>query len=190
MSTSDKVGVFSTSEGWVWKCVCGELAVSPVESRTAARDAYKIHRAKHKSTSGEPEEDQPEAKESRVTTAKKKTVKKKKATKKKKVVKKKPPKRKKIPRKKTAAKKKTTKKKKSDGKQTQRFTFIKNKKGKESAIWVTKKGTFTPSRSKKLGGRKRATKWGEIRSVSRAAAITALRAGKGTWYTRKGPVSK
>ncbi len=84
--------------------------------------------------------------------------------------------------KKVAAKKAPAVKRRTDGKKVFRFALIKNKRGKESAIWVTRTGFFAPARAKKLG-QKRAKKWGEVYAKTHAAALTALRGGGGKWFT-------
>ncbi len=103
---------------------------------------------------------------------------------KKKVVKKKAVAKKKVAKKKAAPKRKAPAKKKAatSGKKLWRFGFVTSPKGREVNPRVSKTGHLSTRAAKRLK-MKQVPKWGRIASTSRQAALTALKAGKGEWFT-------
>lgn len=175
-------GVYKNQEGaWTWHCpCCNAEAQSPVTNRAAARDAYKVHRL-GTCTPGIPESTKTTTETTTANTQTLTITAEAKKGKERKVPKKKTTKKKA----KTTAKKKVAAAKKQGGKPTWRFAFVDTKRG-TTTVWVSKKGEFTPARAEALG-RKRAKRWGEVQAATRAEALKLLRAGKGNWFTPKGP---
>jgi hypothetical protein len=203
-----QTGVYPLNNAWMWRCAkCDTAAEAPIPQRVEARAAYKAHRAGCRSgtpaavpadppqepittspepptteepaeqqTPAEPQSPQEDVVATKRTPAVKAKVTKKKATKAKAT-------------KKKATKAKVTKKKAGAKRITTgaggvfRFAFVKGKKGQTVARAVNESGEFSSRVAERLG-QKRASKWGRIKAANKDAAIAALKAEKGQWFTK------
>ena len=199
-----QTGVYPLNNAWMWRCAkCDTAAKAPIPQRVEARAAYKAHRAscrsgtpavvpadppkdstspappttetKDQETPAEPQLPKEDVVATKKTPAAKAKVTKKKATTKAKTTKKKVA---------TAAKKKAGAKRITTGAGgVFRFAFVKGKKGQTVARAVNESGEFSSRVAERLGV-KRASKWGRIKAASKDAAIAALKAEKGQWFTK------